>query len=66
MTKQWVVYGIGYGCIGKAKDTYEKAEVVAKQHAADQRYSQYEIGIFELIAIAKSPVPDIEIVKVTA
>lgn len=52
-------------------DTYEEAETAAKKKAGNNRGSDYfyiygldgDYGIFELVAVAEQPIPD---VKVTA
>lgn len=58
MKKQWYVAGCG-----GVQDTYEKAEEKAKKYA-----SQYKTDaiIYEAVAMIKYPIPEFEVVKITA
>lgn len=63
MAKNYIVFAEGYGAMCKKPlATYEEAETAAKKKQVD--YTDYSMGIYELIAQTKAPVPEIEVVKV--
>jgi hypothetical protein len=55
-------------------DTYEEAETAAKKQAANRRGSDFyyicggsgggDVGIYELVALAVEPTPEVEVTKV--
>lgn len=64
-TKNWIVEGMSGGdCFSgprpRSYETYEAAEVAAKQRAAK---NQTDVRIFEAVAVAKAAVPAIDIEK---
>lgn len=61
MKKFWMVYGAKNDGKLERFDSYEAAEVDAKRKAHNSRDSDY--FILETVAVAKQPVPEIEITK---
>jgi len=63
MKKFWVVYGIKNDGKLEQYETYEAAELAAKHKAHNNRDSDY--WIMEAVAIAKQPVPPIEVTRLS-
>lgn len=67
MDKKWLVKGAAIKDLyGRDKFTsytsYADAELAAKRAAANK--AEFDVDIFELVAVARAPTPNIEIVKV--
>jgi len=62
MEKCWITYP---KTLLNGYKTYDLAEEAAKRAVGNNQYSgHFEYGVYELVAVAKQPVPDVEIVKV--
>lgn len=61
MKKFWIVYGTKNEGVFTRFETYDDAEVEAKRRADKNRDCDY--FILETVAVAKQPVPAIEITK---
>lgn len=61
MKKFWLVFGVKNDGRFNRFESYEEAEIDAKRKAHNNRDSDY--FILETVAVAKQPVPTIEITK---
>ena len=61
MKKFWMVYGVKNDGQFQKFDSYEEAEVAAKHKAHNGRDCDY--FILETIAVARQPIPAIEVTK---
>ncbi len=61
MKKFWMVFGIKNEGVLSRFDTYDEAELEAKRRAHNA--GQGDFFILEAVAVAKQPVPPIEVTK---
>jgi hypothetical protein len=67
MDKLWLIYSTSHGPIKTGIKSYEDAERQSKILAGGANANRYgEIAIYEMVAYAQVPVPQIDIIKFTS